>query len=201
MAYGHYPRSSALIDQFEGIVTAHTVEGTSTALGPAASLRFMHQCRCVRCDVPVDEFRASWAAIPDGFLTATDRSLIPPLRPHDDHRVQWRNRFHTQPSFPVGARVHAKIAEGAMDRETAPSQGTWKRVLGWVLILTAFAGTCSAAATMSSRHVDLNTLFLYALAGLLFFAALLVGGFLLLESARRHGSPPIPRATGARSSG
>jgi hypothetical protein len=70
-----------------------------------------------------------------------------------------------------------------MDRGTASSRGTLKRILGWVLILTAFVGTASAAATMSSRLMDLDIAVAYALVGLLIFAALLVSGFLLLESA------------------
>jgi hypothetical protein len=62
--------------------------------------------------------------------------------------------------------------------------GPWRRAVGWVLIVLAF-GIVSTAARIASHQVDPNVQLAYAVSGLLTFAAMLLGGTLLLRSARR----------------
>jgi hypothetical protein len=70
-----------------------------------------------------------------------------------------------------------------MGRE-ATATGPWRRSVGWVLIVLAF-GIVSTAARIASHQVDPNVQLAYAVSGLLTFAAMLLGGTLLLRSAHR----------------
>ncbi len=66
----------------------------------------------------------------------------------------------------------------------ATATGPWRRAAGWVLIVLAF-GIVSTAATIASHQVDPNVQLAYSVSGLLTFAAMLLGGTLLLRSAHR----------------